>query len=261
MELNGNKSAMGAVVKILERLGGGSAVQSAKPKLDAPHFMRSRDRKKKSANETAASVAPMPLSPRMAQLRNLAEELHAHWATGDNSIADENLNSASRGDLGILCGLLVDCAHPFERRALVNWLEANLSEQQFKIIPHRATGGQPGDGKFFSTSARSWARGIASDSNRKALACTGGEALRISVRIIDLGEDASQLLMDWIEGDRAEVQEYLGQVSRVDLAILCSLMNERAHPLRRPEFMNWLEANIGEEPRSERSAAFERATR
>jgi len=200
--------------------------------------------------------APMPLSPRMALLRNLAEDLHARWAAGDPTVPEERLGAASRSDLGILCGLLIDCAHPMERRALVSWLDATLSEDRLDIIPHGEAGGRLEDGNFFSTpDAQACAP-------RNAPANWLGEGpIGISARLIALSDDASQLHMDWIEGDREAVEGYLRQAPRVDLGILCSMMNELTHPLRRPEFINWLEAHLGDDPLAKGGAAREMAIR
>jgi hypothetical protein len=258
MDLNGDKGAVTVIAKILDMLGSGAPEPIEEPQHPLPMLKGRRGR----GNKPASKFAPTPLSPRMVLLRSLAEDLHRQWASGDRGVAEEKLNMASRVELGILCGLLADCAHPVERRALVNWLEANLSEERFNIIPYGATSGQPAEGEFSSTTARSSARCISSDSTRKApIGSAGAESIRISARIISLGEDASQLIADWIEGDHATVNEYLGQVSRMDLGILCSLMNELVHPLRRPEFINWLEANLGNDPRTKVSASCERAMR
>ena len=241
MNLDGDK-ASDAIGKFFDMLGGLAQAPSVRrppqPEIPSPKAMRGR-----RSNPDSPPISPMPLSPRMTLLRNLAEDMHARWAAGERAVPEERLGAASQSDLGILCALLVDCAHPMERRALVSWLEASLSEERIDIIPHGATGGKLEDGEFLATSAMP-ADALACAARKAAADRHGAELARISSRFIALSEDANQLHMDWIEGDREAVRGYLRQAPRVDLGILCALINERANPLRRQEFVNWLEANL-----------------
>ncbi len=248
MNLDGDK-ASDAIGKFLDMLGESAQAPSfrAPPRLGTSEQQALRGRKSKLESPP---ISPMPVSPRMVRLRNLAEDMHARWAAGDRAVPEERLGMASRSDLGILCGLLIDCAHPMERRALVSWLEASLSEERLGIISYDLPGGWLEDEKFFSTSAKSGKMRPRSSSAREASAENRIiESIRISVRLIILGEAASQLQTNWLEGDRGAVRKCLNESSRIDLGILCSLMNEREHPLRRPELMNWLEANLANSSR------------
>jgi hypothetical protein len=249
MSLERDKAVGAGIAEMLEIAGTAPAAASSEKhasETDSPLFKQVGGRPKKAGREPAPYIAPMPLSARMVLLRNLAEVLYRQWVSGKTTIVEDKLNMASRVDLGILCGQINECAQPRSRQIFTNWLQESLSFKQIKLISNddRLDQGLE-DALFFEPKLRF----VSGDAHKavtfKAFGMGRADGpISLSVDQINLQQVASHLQLQWESGSRATVKDILDKASRTNLGILCSLMNERVHPLRRIEFMNWLETSL-----------------